>query len=235
MSLGGIYIQKRSPAGSNINVTSLVQNWQFYDSNLVTLCNVGIGTQTPGAKLSVLGNMVVTDLISTAGLSILPDLVNSASNVVISGGNMAPSATSSGSLWTSASNSNSIYVYSNVGIFTSNPSYNLHVVGTIYATQDVIMTSDSNLKTDIQPLSNTLNKLENLQGYTFTMKQDPQQRRQLVLIAQEVNTVFPELVHKDATTDTLGLSYANMAGVFVSAINELTQRVKVLEDILAQK
>ena len=122
MSLGGIYIQKRSSTGSNINVTTYAQNWTFRDSNLVSLCNVGIGTESPNAKLQVAGNVVIDNSIIAGGISLTPD--TQGSSYVIQGS----TGGTSGSYWQS-STASSIYTLSNVGINTSNPQYTLDIIG----------------------------------------------------------------------------------------------------------
>lgn len=81
-----------------------------------------------------------------------------------------------------------------VGILTKNPEYALDVVGTIRAAQ-VLTTSDKRLKTDITPVSDALDKLMKMNGYTYTLKLDGSS--QYGVLAQEVETLFPYLVSTD--------------------------------------
>jgi hypothetical protein len=49
------------------------------------------------------------------------------------------------------------------------------------------------------------------------------------LIAQDVQKVLPEVV-KERTDGYLALDYQKMAGLFVEAIKELTEKVSILEE-----
>src|SRR5690606_13558032 len=96
------------------------------------------------------------------------------------------------------------------------------------ATGDVTAYSDSRLKTDIAPIDNALSKIEQLTGYTYTRIDTG--AKQTGLIAQDVLKVLPEAVTVPTNDDQYhSLAYGNMAGLFVEAIKELTQRIMVLE------
>lgn len=114
-----------------------------------------------------------------------------------------------------------------LGLGITAPSYQLHVVGDMYASGDVIAYSDSNVKTDLQRIGNAVDKLEKINGYTFKrldIPDDPHQRH-TGLIAQEVNAILPEAVHKD-NEDRLSIAYGNMAGIIIEAIKELKQEIR---------
>jgi hypothetical protein len=114
-----------------------------------------------------------------------------------------------------------------LGVGITTPSYQLHVVGDMYASGDVIAYSDSNVKTDLQRIENAVDKLEKINGYTFKrldMPNDPHQRH-TGLIAQEVQTILPEAVHTD-NQDRLSIAYGNMAGIIIEAIKELKQEIR---------
>jgi hypothetical protein len=114
-----------------------------------------------------------------------------------------------------------------LGVGITTPSYQLHVVGDMYASGDVIAYSDSNVKTDLQRIENAVDKLEKINGYTFKRKDmpdDPHQRH-TGLIAQEVQTILPEAVHTD-NQDRLSIAYGNMAGIIIEAIKELKQEIR---------
>lgn len=57
------------------------------------------------------------------------------------------------------------------------------------------MLSDENFKTDITPLESALEKITQLNGYSFTWKDT--RKKDIGLIAQEVEKIFPDLVHTD--------------------------------------
>jgi len=115
----------------------------------------------------------------------------------------------------------------NIGIGITNPtSYKLHVVGDIYATANVIAMSDQRVKKDIQPVVGALDRLSALNGYTYLREE--KEKREMGLIAQEVQTVFPEAVHYDKEQDRYGVNYNAMIAPLLEAIKELKAKVEEL-------
>jgi hypothetical protein len=106
---------------------------------------------------------------------------------------------------------------------------NLEVLGQLNARNSVMQWSDSNLKTDIRPIEDALDKVMRMNGHTFMMKNQvgPTHAREMGLIAQEVALVIPEVV-RPSTEGNLAVAYGNLAGVFVEAIKELTNKVTTL-------
>ena len=84
--------------------------------------NVGIGTETPNAKLEVSGTARITDLAGTGDRMVLADADGDLSTQAIPSG--------SSSSWTE-SGSNVYRSSGNVGIGTTSPTTNLHVEGSI--------------------------------------------------------------------------------------------------------
>jgi len=119
----------------------------------------------------------------------------------------------------------------NVGIGTTGPTERLSVVGNICATGTITASqvscgSDIRWKKDIRPLNSTLQSILKLQGIYYRWKKDafPERqfndRRQIGLIAQEVEKIYPELV----ITDKQGfkyLDYERFTAVLLEAIREL--------------
>lgn len=96
----------------------------------------------------------------------------------------------------------------------------------IYCSGNITAYSDERLKKSLTPIKDSLNKIKELTGYLYTKKQD--ESRQVGLIAQEVQKVLPEAVHKDEQ-GYLSLAYGNLAALFVEAIKELDDRIQSLE------
>ena len=107
-----------------------------------------------------------------------------------------------------------------IGIGTAAPTQKLHVVGQIYATDEITAFSDSNYKTDLRALSNALQSVDTLTGYTFAFKDDVARTRHVGLLAQEVAAVLPEAVITQAD-GKLSLAYGNLVALLVNAIKEL--------------
>lgn len=108
------------------------------------------------------------------------------------------------------------YEGGNVGIGGAASTDRLKVHGNILATANVTAYSDRRLKSDIVRIGNALNKVDKLNGYTYTMNDE----RSTGLIAQEVLEVLPEAV-KGSENTTYALAYGNLAGILVEAIKEL--------------
>ena len=108
----------------------------------------------------------------------------------------------------------------NIGIGTTSSSYKLHVAGDIYATGNITGYSDERAKSDIQKIENALEKIEKLNGYTFTMNN----KRYTGLLAQEVLPVLPEAVVGTEETE-YALAYGNMMGLVVEAIKEIKKKL----------
>ena len=129
--------------------------------------------------------------------------------------------------WTESSGN--IYRSSgNVGIGLADPNYPLHVSGDIYATGNVTAYSDKRKKTNLRIISDALDKVSNLNGYTY----EKDGTKYTGLIAQEVLKVLPEAVVGNEE-DGYGLAYGNMVGILVEAIKELTNEVKNLKEKLS--
>lgn len=113
----------------------------------------------------------------------------------------------------------------------------------LYAGQFVYETSDERLKRDIKPLEDVLGKFSQINGYSFYLKEGGEKK--LGVIAQEVEKVFPELIH-DIGNDYKGVDYMGLIGPLVSAVNELraenvklraelTEQAKAIEALKAKK
>ncbi|MGU4696864.1 tail fiber domain-containing protein [Burkholderia cepacia] len=86
----------------------------------------------------------------------------------------------------------------------------------------VTQTSDARLKTDVQTITNALEKLRRLRGVYYVMNEV----HGVGVIAQEVREVFPEVVEElgvsaEDGTPYLGVNYANMVGPLLQGMLEI--------------
>lgn len=114
------------------------------------------------------------------------------------------------------------------------PSYKLDVNGDTYvrgnitATGNITAYSDRSLKANIKPLYNTLEKVLKLQGVSYNRIDLNDNRTHIGLIAQDVESVYPEFV----ITDSKGirsLNYASMVSVLIEAIKEQQKEIERLK------
>ena len=96
---------------------------------------------------------------------------------------------------------------------------NVSTQGSFTASGDVTAYSDIRVKENILTIDNALEKTLALRGvyYNRTDKEDKSQK--IGVIAQEVQQVLPQLV-QEQFDGMLGVSYGNMAGLFIEAIKE---------------
>lgn len=107
----------------------------------------------------------------------------------------------------------------------------LHAQGDITYTGVLTDTSDIRLKTDIQQLDaqDVLARLDQIDTYSFRMRDDVSGQLELGVMAQEVEKVFPELVR--TASDEMGTKSVNYTG-FVAPLIEATKTLKAENDNL---
>lgn len=92
--------------------------------------------------------------------------------------------------------------------------------------------SDINLKKDITSLEPVLENILKISGYRYKWKNNINSDPQIGLIAQEVQTFYPELVLEDEE-GTLSVSYTKMVPILLEAIKEQQQQIDYLQDELS--
>lgn len=84
--------------------------------------------------------------------------------------------------------------------------------------------SDIRLKRDIQILPESLKKILKLNGYTYYWKDPENKEKQIGLIAQEVEDVFPEAVRTDKD-GSKSVAYQKLVAPVINSIKELYQLI----------
>jgi hypothetical protein len=119
----------------------------------------------------------------------------------------------------------------NVGIGTASPSTALDVVGDIQYTGTITDISDRRLKKDIVPLSaNMASNLYKVKTYSFKMKNDPTEKTEFGVMAQELETLFPDLV-KTANDEikTKSVNYMGLIAPMIQSIQDLKNQNDALK------
>lgn len=112
-----------------------------------------------------------------------------------------------------------------VNIGDSGTDHPLTVFGSITAGSFIYSSSDRALKTNIQPLQNSLDKVLKLQGVSFNLKSTGD--KSIGFIAQDVEKVLPELV--SGTEGNKAVAYGNIVAVLVEAIKEQQKQIDELK------
>ena len=89
--------------------------------------------------------------------------------------------------------------------------------------------SDIRFKSDIQNITNALDKVNKIQGKSF--KYMDCDGRQLGFIAQEIQEIVPEVVHVEDTEDKyMFLQYDRFVALHNEAIKELYNEIQLLKN-----
>jgi hypothetical protein len=104
-----------------------------------------------------------------------------------------------------------------------------YFVGDVSAV-DYYNNSDARLKKNIQNLSHATESILKLRPVTYQWKRDERGgAQQIGLIAQEVQTVFPNAVRADTTSGMLSVNYTSMVPVLIKSVQEQQATIHRLE------
>ena len=99
----------------------------------------------------------------------------------------------------------------------------------IEASGDIIAfgSSDRNLKDNIQPIENPLEKMDKIGGYTFVWNdnQSTYKGKDIGVVAQEIQEILPEIVATRAN-GYLGVKYEKIVPLLIESIKELKKEVE---------
>ena len=99
--------------------------------------------------------------------------------------------------------------------------------GNLTATGNVQSNSDERIKTNIRPLEDPLAKVIQLRGVMYD-RTDIESNDNIGMIAQEVESVIPQLVSE--TNGVKSLAYSNMVAVLVEAIKDQQKQIDALRE-----
>lgn len=189
---------------------------------------VGIGKGVPSGKLHVYDNQETAITIQSSSSNTDPTGIafqnfgswyqwgihrDNGSDLVISGGNITAAV--------SGLTEQMRFTANGIGIQNNAPNVALDVIGDIEYTGTITDVSDRRLKEDLKPIKNVLERIKQLNGYSYNMIGDTLKQREYGVIAQDVQQVFPEMVKKiDSQEDYLGVSYIQFTPVLLEAIKE---------------
>ena len=106
--------------------------------------------------------------------------------------------------------------------------YAIYCNGGVYATGNIVAYSDIRKKKDVVTVDNALDKILELRGVYYTkiynehdtIPDGGADKRQLGVVAQEVNEVVPEVVSYTEHLDEYAVAYGNFAGLFIEGFKE---------------
>lgn len=206
-------------AGANATIFSVTDSSSISTGALVVGGGVGIGK-----KLYVGSDAAITGDITAATLSANKPVFTDANKKLTSSGTVPTNQGGTG--LSSFTSTGVVYASSSSALTTgSGLTYN----GTdLTCGGNVTAYSDARLKKNVKIIENALEKVQDLNGYTFE-RTDVDVGRQTGVIAQEVMHVLPEAV---SITDDgkYTVAYGNMVGLLIESIKELNSQVTSLKE-----
>jgi hypothetical protein len=209
---------------------------------LVDKGNVGIGTINPNRKLHVVFDNPSTD--GTNGQLVVENTANSvngvaAMNVRVNNPGASGGIQFSVGNWQGSPN-RGFFGYDHGGqefeFWTLqggwSPKVFIGQTGRITTNDDVnatafYYTSDRRLKEAIETLDGALDKVLQLEGVSFQWKNGG--RKDIGVIAQDIERVYPELVKIDPLTGFKSVEYGNLIAPLIEAIKEQQEKIESLE------
>jgi hypothetical protein len=119
------------------------------------------------------------------------------------------------------------------GSIILNKNHNLMIEGNCKA-KNLITTSDIRLKKNINKLENSLENITKLDGVYFNWKEkeDEKNKRNIGLIAQKVDEIFPELI--DNSFSSKGILYQGLTSIILESIKEQYSQIKIQQEKIQQ-
>ncbi len=101
---------------------------------------------------------------------------------------------------------------------------------TLYCVNSPNVSSDRRLKENINNVGYGLNEIMKLRPVTYNLKSDKVKNIKLGLIAQEVQSIIPEVVEEGKDSQKmLGVHYSDLIPVLIKAIQEQEQKIQDLQ------
>jgi hypothetical protein len=202
------------------------------NDHAIIFTDTGVGTgniviapwSTPGAGLRMdsNGNVNVTGLLFTTNSTLLGiPALNAAVATINTSFLPLAGGTMSGTLIGAAITATTMNASSTLNVVTS-----IVTAGTIVAGGNITAGSDRKLKKNIARIRDALDIVNSMRGVYFTRRSDAANKRQVGVIAQEIQAVLPEVVEG---TDTLSVNYGAIVGVLIEAIKEQQKQINELK------
>lgn len=208
----------------------------YLNSGSPTACTYSLSATVNSGTANKLayysGANAVSSYTSTKGSSSRPIYLNAGVPTECTWGTGAGSSTTSSYLLSATSTTAGLQYNTYIRIYNN----------AIYSSYGFYESSDERLKTILSPVKVNLDELSKLRKVYFLWKEKPEDGKQLGIIAQDVQKLYPELVSLDSETGLLSVAYDKLSIIALEAIDTLYQehvrlkeRVDKLERLLNSK
>jgi hypothetical protein len=176
-------------------------------------------TVTPSKLNSLAGSATISGIVN-AEIDASAAIADTKLATIATAGKVANSATTA----TNANTASAIVARDASGNFSAGT---VTLSGSLTASGDITAFSDERLKTNVHTISEALNLVLNLRGVTYDRIDTG--KKSFGVIAQEIQSVVPELVMQSQSSEYLSVAYGNIVGILIEAIKELEQRIRLIE------
>ena len=216
---------KSSFAGGDNTTSSGAYSFAFGENSVSsggTSVAFGFGTESSGLYSTSFGVNSNADGNTSAAMG-YGTIASDYGSLVVGVNNLSGSTVTS-----NADNldlSNTAFVIGN-GLDESNRSDALVVKfdGTTTIAGDLNVNSDARLKTNIISLGATLSKVLQIDGKSYSMKNDKYEKQKIGLLAQDIEKVFPELVSEN--NGVKSVNYQGIVPILINALKEQDEKIK---------
>lgn len=117
-------------------------------------------------------------------------------------------------------------------------SQDMHVSGALYVSKsiycdgDITSFSDKRLKTNIYPIFNALDIINNLNGVKY--KKIGSDEEKIGLIAQEVEPFLPEVVHQNEINDYKSIDYSSITALLIEGVKEQNLKLEYQNKLIIE-
>ena len=192
--------------------TSVNQGWLFENNN-----NVGVIDFDAGDGSAYFGGNVSASTLTTRNALIAYDNTGRYAQLFHSnGGNLHLDPIGGGNSYINWYGGTSLHIGNGLAGY-----------GSISAS-DFTVASSRRLKTDISENRYGLAEILKLAPVNYLYLNDPTNRSHIGLIAEDVDTIIPEVVQKDEQGQPSGIDYSKLTVVLINAVKELKQQNEAL-------
>ena len=205
-----------------INSADAVYHYTTSGGNIFNLvgANVGVGTISPAYKLDVTGEIRSTQTVYSGG-----------NFEMLGGWSNSPFTNSS---WVRAASGAGIFLVNNaitsVAGLKSDGTFYVSGASTFASSITCVSlteTSTIKVKENIVSIDSALDQVEKLQAVSYNRKGSSV--KEIGLIAEAVEEVYPEFVQYDQNGEPVGLNYSRLTAVLIESVKELKNRIQELE------
>ena len=169
-----------------------------------------------------------TNNLALNGYSTITFAITSATKLKLTSAALHPQTSGGITLGTTSYKFGNVYAAS-IGTSSYRCTYG-YFSNSVYATSGFYESSDERLKRVLNPVKVNLDDLSKIRKVYYLWKNSDSKDRQLGVIAQDIQKLYPELVDTDKETGFLSLAYDKLSVIALAAVDEIYDLLKNLKE-----